>query len=139
MAEPKEKRCKRCNKMLPITAFDKNQYNKAGDVIRRSECRKCREYIKPIPSRVRKIYEKNNPKPKKGDYFHCPICKRTLIIEKSRDVNLDHCHKTGEIRGWVCNDCNTGMGKFKDDVSVIQRAIQWLKGTLHSIVGFLQL
>lgn len=123
-----EKRCKICQKILPIEEFEKNQYNKAGDVIRRSECRTCRKYKKPIPSFLKNAFERTNPRPTIGDSFKCPICERTLIIQKSRDVNLDHDHYTGAIRGYVCNDCNTGMGKFKDNTFVLERAINWLKG-----------
>ena len=123
MAEPKEKYCKVCNKLLPITSFQKNQYNKAGEVIRRSECNECRKYKKPIVHKDRRIFEQKNPRPKIGDYSYCLICERSIRVQKNRDVNLDHSHETGNIRGWVCNDCNTGMGKFKDSVSIIGRAI----------------
>ncbi len=126
----KVKRCKICGKVCPIECFDKNQYNKASEIIRRSECKECRKYKKPISSKVKREFEKKNPRPTIGSSFFCPICHRTLIIEKNRDVNLDHNHHTSEIRGYVCNDCNTGMGKFKDNPTIIQRAIEWLKGTL---------
>ena len=129
-----EKRCKNCQRVLPIEHFDKNQYNKAGEVIRRSECRECRKDKKSIPSKVKRLYEKQNPRPQIGDSFYCPICQRTMIVQKNRDVNIDHDHATGEIRGYVCNDCNTGLGKFRDDISIIERAIRWLKGTLSSFI-----
>lgn len=30
-------------------------------------------------------------------------------------ICLDHCHKTGVFRGWLCNRCNLFLGKVKDD------------------------
>ena len=51
----------------------------------------------------------------------CNICSKpedTLCV--------DHCHKTGKIRGLLCFDCNTGLGKLGDDVQSIQRAIDYL-------------
>ena len=132
--EPKEKRCKECQRMLPIDSFEPNQHNKNNVVVRRSVCKECRRKAKKFPTApTRKIreFERLNPRPKIGLPFTCPICERTMIVESNREVNLDHNHDTGDVRGWVCNDCNTGMGKFKDNITRLNRAIQWLKGTLH--------
>ncbi len=35
-------------------------------------------------------------------------------------IVLEHNHKTGEPRGYVCDSCNTGMGRFDDDVEIIE-------------------
>ena len=125
-----QKRCKTCQQVLPYNCFEKNQYNKAGEVIRRASCKECRKRKKPIPSARKRDYELRYPRPKIDDSFHCPVCQRTIIVQKNRDVNLDHDHETGEIRGYVCNDCNTGMGNFNDNVSIILRAVKWINRTL---------
>ena len=39
---------------------------------------------------------------------------------------LDHNHGTGEFRGFLCDSCNTGLGKFKDDPELLNRAINYL-------------
>jgi hypothetical protein len=39
----------------------------------------------------------------------------------------DHDHKTGKAREWICDSCNTGLGRFKDDVKLMQIAIDYLK------------
>lgn len=40
---------------------------------------------------------------------------------------VDHCHKTGRVRMLLCQRCNTGIGFFRDDVDLIQRALDYLK------------
>ena len=40
---------------------------------------------------------------------------------------LDHNHTTDKFRGWVCNDCNNALGKFKDDAYTLRRAIKYLE------------
>jgi hypothetical protein len=55
----------------------------------------------------------------------CAICKCT----EGRLV-LDHCHLTGKWRGLLCDDCNHGLGKFKDSVENLQGAIDYLKSNI---------
>lgn len=45
---------------------------------------------------------------------------------KDWSFSVDHCHKTGVIRGLLCNDCNRALGLFKDDKRLLQAAILWL-------------
>ena len=42
-------------------------------------------------------------------------------------VVLDHDHNTGKPRAWICDSCNTGLGRFKDRVELLQNAIDYLK------------
>jgi hypothetical protein len=42
-------------------------------------------------------------------------------------VPFDHNHATNEVRGMLCFDCNTGIGKFKDDPALLSKAIDYLK------------
>lgn len=53
----------------------------------------------------------------------CAICQDFLA-----DPHLDHNHDTLEIRGVLCNNCNSGIGFFKEDPVVIARALSYLTG-----------
>ncbi len=54
----------------------------------------------------------------------CAICKKPLT-EAQRTI--DHDHRTGEARGILCMPCNSGLGMFKEDQTVMAEAIQYLK------------
>lgn len=54
----------------------------------------------------------------------CSICGRTP--PKNR-LAIDHCHKTGRVRGLLCGACNTGLGLFRDDVALLRAATQYLQ------------
>ena len=51
----------------------------------------------------------------------CQICER-----KVETLCVDHNHRTGEVRGFLCHSCNRALGLFKDDASVLERAVQYL-------------
>ncbi len=125
--QERTKECKKCLGVKSIFEFEKNQRTPNGAVNRRSECKPCRKGRKGIPVKARREFEKNNPRPDIGDIFHCPICKKIFTVTTNQSVNLDHDNETGEIRGWMCGDCNTSMGRLNDDISTLARAILWLK------------
>lgn len=59
----------------------------------------------------------------------CAICGKPETATRLgvvKSLSVDHCHATGRIRGLLCSDCNTGIGKLKDDVKILQNAIQYL-------------
>ena len=40
---------------------------------------------------------------------------------------VDHCHKTGEVRGLLCHSCNRSMGLLGDNVSILSEMIKYLQ------------
>lgn len=59
----------------------------------------------------------------------CAICRKPETAKKGGKVYMlciDHCHKTGEIRGLLCRKCNSGIGLLKDDPKLIQSALDYL-------------
>lgn len=46
----------------------------------------------------------------------------------SRALHLDHCHDSGLARGILCGNCNTGIGKLRDDPDLLRKAIAYLEG-----------
>ncbi len=123
--------CRRCQKRKSIFEFEKNQKSIAGKVSRRGECKECRKWKKPIPRKARLEYEKLHPMPPMGEPFFCPVCENTIVRQFRNDVILDHSHKDGKIRGWICRQCNSSIGMMDEDVNILKRAIKWVQGTLR--------
>lgn len=54
----------------------------------------------------------------------CAICGRT---GKTREVAVDHDHKTGLIRGRLCMRCNKGIAMFGDNPVLLSNAWDYLE------------
>ena len=57
----------------------------------------------------------------------CAICGATRPGHKRRYFSIDHDHETGKIRGLLCGYCNPGLGHFKDDVTLLRKAVTYLE------------
>lgn len=116
------KKCSCCSQVKPLDFFH-------GKTSRSSRCKDC-----VSASFLRYKYNISL-----GDFFAmkesqkglCKICKSILEISdesclRTKKVAVDHCHATGQVRGLLCSMCNKGLGHFKDDVNVLQAAVEYL-------------
>jgi len=55
----------------------------------------------------------------------CQICNKSC--PSGYALSVDHCHRTGKVRGLLCVECNTGIGKLKDSVELLSKAIEYIK------------
>jgi hypothetical protein len=111
-----------CNNKTTITSsYGRPKYN--------SRCRKCKDnlskYKMTTPERDKLLETQNN---------ECKICKHTISFTGVVGVNgdsavVDHCHNTGKVRGILCNTCNVGLGKFKDDKVLLEKAMKYIENS----------
>lgn len=63
----------------------------------------------------------------------CAVCRRKLSLElasyedKIKTARVDHCHTTGKVRGLLCDWCNTGLGRFFDNPTLLEQAAAYLR------------
>jgi hypothetical protein len=62
----------------------------------------------------------------------CAICRTELIRTGMKSCNIDHCHKTGVVRGILCRGCNWGMGILGDDPDRLEAAARYLRRAAES-------
>lgn len=55
----------------------------------------------------------------------CAICL-TPVSELSTRLHVDHCHTTSRVRGLLCYNCNSGLGRFKDNKFNLSQALHYI-------------
>ena len=114
--------CTRCKQDKPETLEFFPPHNKKKNGLD-SWCRTCRaSYRNEINrGRHRSVISDEQLKEIKNSITACIICgaEGKLVV--------DHCHKTGRIRGMLCNHCNRGLGHFRDDPTLLEFAAEYLR------------
>lgn len=59
------------------------------------------------------------------------VCALCGDPPKRKALALDHCHRTGRVRAFLCHPCNGALGLLKDDPSRCDRAAAYLRS--HSV------
>lgn len=118
--------CNVCHKYLPTEQFARNQNGINNRIIRRPSCNSCRDVIDGVDMSSQDKRTWNAIKPNM-QIWECPICHKRTIPGLTSKIVLDHDHNTGKVRGWICDSCNTGIGRFKDDINLLESAINYLE------------
>jgi len=58
------------------------------------------------------------------------VCELCCGAPKERDsLNLDHDHRTGRFRGWLCRKCNMALGLLRDSSDLCVAAARYLRAS----------
>ena len=148
--------CSKCNIEKSYNYFNKNTKNRDGHSGKCKSClidykkqyyiknkkfvdEKNSEWFKTNPDKTslikrRHVLKKYGLTIKEYDEMvksrnnKCDICFNS---EKGKNISdslcVDHCHKTGKIRGLLCRNCNSALGQFKDSLDNLQSAMLYLE------------
>ena len=112
--------CKECHRILPSTAFTTHTPRVDGAYFLQKICRECHTIIYKEQRDVRKNA------PPKSDLCNCCYEKKILQV--------DHIHGTIIFRGWVCRNCNTGLGSLGDNLEGVLRGATYLEKDKSKII-----
>lgn len=115
------KECRICKKVKPLSEFyfrkDNNSY--------RSECKSCLIAKTRLKTTGWSSEEYENQWCRQEG--KCAICGCTLNSSRYTKASGDHDHKTGKLRGILCNNCNTAIGLMKENPYRLECAIRYLE------------
>ena len=112
----KKTMCKECFNIKSSIYYKKNTDKKKNQILLKCYNITIEEYNKLLISQDSKCGICNN--------YELTIVNKT---NKPKQLAVDHDHKTGKVRGLLCQKCNTGIGNLKDSIELLDRAIQYLK------------
>ncbi|MER5470906.1 endonuclease VII domain-containing protein [Streptomyces sp. NPDC002685] len=115
------KLCRTCGIVKPHSDWHRNA--SASDGLN-TRCKACRAV------RAREDHLKRNYGLTEADRDAMVASQKGLcvICLKAPAVHVDHCHKTGSVRGVLCFNCNSAIGKLGDDPDAVRRAAAYLEG-----------
>lgn len=60
--------------------------------------------------------------------YLCKICDLHVsqVPTSMKHFHVDHCHKTGKVRGLLCGSCNQSLGLFKENIPNMLQACRYL-------------
>jgi len=135
--------CNRCGDRLPWELFAINSHgangrksickdcsNKAQKALYKSRSRRDPEGFRE-GQRYKEIWKKYKitkdefERLERSQGYKCACCGKS----KERGVNLvvDHCHESGGVRGLLCRNCNSGIGKLGDTKEGVFKALRYLE------------
>lgn len=59
----------------------------------------------------------------------CKICSNPETL-REQPLSVDHCHKTGKIRGLLCDKCNRAIGILNDNPLILRKAADYLESKI---------
>lgn len=134
-----QKRCGTCRQIHALGYFSTDSSRKDG---LNNNCRSCckrkhddyysRENAKVLAQKRIYSFRKKGVEINEDDFIsllvtqgpYCAICGNFI---EGRDLNLDHDHRSGKLRGLLCNRCNMGLGYFRDDEGLLNKAAKYLE------------
>tara|TARA_R100000030_G_scaffold60882_2_gene45962 strand:- start:680 stop:1075 length:396 start_codon:yes stop_codon:yes gene_type:complete len=104
--------CFKCQIEKPLSSF---RTDKRGT---RNVCISCRNFHQNIAIKGKKNWLKEGKKIPNN----CDCCGKT-----TDKIVFDHDHKTFKHRGWLCHQCNQGIGLLGDNLTDLKNAVRYLE------------
>lgn len=129
--------CLKCKSEKDLSNFGPQNGKKANEHNIYPYCKECLSN----DQRSKKVGEYDNFSDEKykqmliNQNYECKVCKEEIMYSnkkenKSKTACIDHDHKTGKVRGLLCQTCNRAIGLLKDDINILQRAIDYLASSV---------
>ena len=115
------KLCRACGEVKPHSEWHRKRSAPDGLATRCKECR-------AVQLRQDRLMRKYGLTEADRDELIAAQGGVCCICLSAPATHVDHCHKTGRVRGVLCFNCNSGLGLLRDDPEAMYRAADYLEG-----------
>ncbi len=116
--------CYRCKKSFDRNSTEVYPFKGGGCICK--QCHRKKVWEEQQGLRTFGITQKDYKEMLLKQNHQCLICGKHHENKRHERLYVDHDHKTDKIRGLLCHDCHVGLGNFKDDKILLQKAIDYL-------------
>ncbi|HEY8547767.1 MAG TPA: endonuclease VII domain-containing protein [Acidimicrobiales bacterium] len=110
------KRCRICGEPKPLTEYYRRRLNETPERKRKQRDAYCWRTFGISADELDAMLASQGG--------GCAICG----VAPARAASLHLDHDTGAVRGILCLSCNQGVGKFRDDPALLERAAAYVRG-----------
>lgn len=133
------KTCSTCHDEKPATDYHRSRSTSDGLDPRCKACRKAAGSTHHVDVALKQTAHRLRtygitPEQYEAMYLEqdglCAICHEpeTMTYRGNiKQLSVDHCHDTGNVRGLLCAACNFALGKFKDNPTLLRSATDYLE------------
>lgn len=126
------KYCPRCKEVKPVADFGGNRSTRSGLT---AYCKPCHTIV-TRENKIKKYGSERNYllQYRYGiteDDFERMLARQGGLCAVCQSVPgtfVDHCHRSGAVRGILCFNCNNGLGHFGDNLVLLELAALYLDG-----------
>lgn len=123
---PETKQCSSCGRTKPASAFHHSKKSPSGLQNNCKECNILQAQVAEWRKAGIEMDQQRYDRMLATQQGRCAICGMQPP-HGARRLAVDHDHKTNEVRGLLCFDCNTGIGKLGDDPVLLRTAADYIE------------
>lgn len=123
------KKCSTCKSVKEVADFFKCFTKWDGLQTSCKECQSKKSFLPKYKTMAKKskLKTKYNLTIEEFELLHTNQFGRCAICKHKKPLQVDHNHSTSKIRGLLCRDCNVGIGFLKEDVIVLEEALEYIR------------
>lgn len=122
---PLLKKCEICGEIKKLQSYGFRFFRRAAFAQYLPICSRC--YSRIVMLKKFGLSDKDYEEMLRKANYKCQICRSPVSRGKVKTLVMDHCHVTNKVRGILCNQCNSGIGLFKESATMLRLAIDYLR------------